>query len=91
MSDNERFFVDERVGCIAVLDRLEIDPENRCLESGTAGVVRYWDADHVDLPCCPTCGHWPGKTWKLSPETVAQANALAAHLNAGNSLESFQS
>ena len=37
----ERYFVDERAGCIAVRDRLNTDPDYRGLHWDTEGVVRY--------------------------------------------------
>lgn len=36
-----RFFVDERVGCIAVRDKFRTDPEYRGLHRDTEGVVAY--------------------------------------------------
>jgi len=38
----ERFFVDERTGCIAVRDRSNTRPEYQGLHSDTKGVVKYW-------------------------------------------------
>lgn len=42
MAAERRYFVDKRVGCIAVRDRLQTDPDYPGLHSDTRGVVRYW-------------------------------------------------
>jgi hypothetical protein len=42
-----RFFVDERVGCIAVIDRDIYDPDRPGLSADDKGVVRFWRGRHV--------------------------------------------
>lgn len=78
----ERYFVDERSGCIAVRDRNYTDPDDNCLQHYTEGVVRYWYGEHVLGEKCITCGHRASSTMVVPKETVALAKELASELNA---------
>ena len=51
-----RYFVDERIGCIAVRDRTKTDPNYKGLESTTEGVVSFKMGILVKQ-ICPECGH----------------------------------
>ncbi len=44
-----RYFVDERVGCIAVRDRERTDPEYPGLHFDTKGVVQYWSGVYEEM------------------------------------------
>lgn len=56
MKAQERFFVDERSGCIAVRDREQTDPEYQGLHSDTEGVVWFSMFPMVEVKC-ECCGH----------------------------------
>lgn len=79
----ERYFVDSRVGCVAVRDRWMTDPDDQGLHEDTTGVVWYRQGQSVDLPPCPTCGHSNGKQWIVSAEDLAAAQAECDKLNRG--------
>jgi len=53
----ERFFVDERTGCMAVRDSINTDPEYQGLHSYTEGVVKYWSGVYEKAIPCSSCGH----------------------------------
>ena len=85
----DRYFTDERVGCIAVRDREATDPEYNRLHSDTAGVVRYWGGEpRKDL--CPTCGHVRGLAYVVLDKARAEAYALCEELNTPNAELSFK-
>lgn len=76
----DRYFIDERVGCIAVRDRENTDLEYQGLHSDTQGVVKFWGGELAE-DCCPTCGHTT--THHTVPAaTKAKAILLCAELNA---------
>jgi hypothetical protein len=83
----ERYFVDERVGCIAVRDREHTDPEYRGLHADTNGVVQYWHGNSSEplgplgTDClCPTCRQ-RRMNWSIADTDHAAAHALCAELN----------
>lgn len=76
----DRYFVDERNGCIAVRDRDNTDPDYNGLYSDTKGVVKYWAGQSV-IHTCPTCGHCKSQGWELSDEAIQEAHALCNSLN----------
>jgi hypothetical protein len=82
MSDQPRYFVDERTGIVAVRDRTLTDPEYPGLHYDTAGVV--WSRMWKRLPQapCPTCHHQPDDAWALDPADVGEAHRVADELNA---------
>ncbi len=45
---DERYYTDERVGCIAVMDRTKIDHDYNGLHSDSPGVVVYWPGAKED-------------------------------------------
>jgi len=78
-----RYFVDERGGCIAVRDREKTDPEYPGLHPDTTGVIRYWDgAPNSDT--CPTCGQRRLAGWEIADADRQAAVALCAELNQAN-------
>lgn len=81
MSNVERYFVDGRVGCIAVRDRRYTDPTYQGLHADTAGVVAHWQGERK-TKTCPTCGHVGFDTWAVTEEHRQAAHELCAKLNA---------
>ncbi len=77
---SERFYVDRRVGCIAVRDRTKIDPEYPGLHPDTEGVVRFWSLPKLPVKC-ETCGHVGEQFSDGEPERLI-AECLAEELNA---------
>lgn len=63
-----RYFVDERVGAIAIRDRLK-------------GVVHYQHGKWVTEKC-PTCGQQHGGHWEIDGAQIAEALNLCDQLNA---------
>jgi hypothetical protein len=78
---SERYFVDERGGCIAVRDRQNTDPDYQGLHEDTAGVVWFCMGD-LGAAKCPTCGQKTHGGWSVSDAQVAAARAVASSLNA---------
>jgi len=76
----ERYFVDERVGCIAVRDRENTDPDYNGLHSDTKGVVKFWEGIHK-YPTC-TCGN---SEYQIPNEIRENAYDFCATLNSVNS------
>jgi len=74
-----RYFVDDRVGCVAVRDRQHTDLAYQGLHPDTEGVVRFWCFGREERTC-PTCGH-ATSDWTSGKEEVAEAHALADKLN----------
>lgn len=87
MSNAERYFVDERSGCIAVRDRENTDPDYPGLHSDTTGVVAYWHGRVVEGERCETCGHVSPGGLRVSVHDKAQAILLCGELNAKASRE----
>ena len=76
----DRYFVDERGGCIAVRDRLNTDPEDSGLDSDKDGVVKYW-AGFQQKHLCPTCHQVTHTEWKVKDADRADAEGLCFQLN----------
>lgn len=76
---SERYFVDERAGCVAVRDRTKTKPQYQGLHCDTLGVIRFWSKGS-EPDRCPTCGHDRGK-WADGAEQVAEATELCRVLN----------
>lgn len=72
MDSEPRFFVDSRVGCIAVRDRDKTDPEYQGLHHNTEGVVWY---EH---------GEQRGNQWVLKVGAYERAVVTASTLNANH-------
>ena len=76
----DRYFVDERCGCIAVRDREKTDPGYPGLNYNTTGVVKYWGGTQR-AETCPACGQRRPAGWEV-PDAVRQAAVtLCAELN----------
>lgn len=71
----KRFFVDIRIGCLAVRDRQHTDPDYQGLHNDTPGVVRYWHGVQNDIGDRLN-------VWTVDDEDIAAANALCDELNA---------
>lgn len=83
----QRYYVDQRSGCIAVCDRIKYEA---CVKEfgpmpGLHGndqhVVEYW-AGSPKASKCPTCGHVRSEGWELSAESITAAHLLCDELNA---------
>ena len=85
----ERFYVDERGGCVAVRDKDNTDPDYPGLHSDTAGVVCYWGGMPMSEKC-PTCRHERSAGWKMAVEDIESAHKLAAKLNLENDTKNKQ-
>ena len=66
----ERYYVDKRVGCIAVRDRT-LDNDEQCLHPDTTGVMKYWSGSNS-----PEFGGWG-----VSEQSVSDAYDEAIRLN----------
>ena len=80
---SERYFVDQRGGCIAVRDRELTDPYYQGLHSDTTGVVWYAHGQMVRV-CCPTCNHITHSHWEVSDTKLKEAQRVCAQLNAAD-------
>lgn len=80
---SERYFVDERGGCIAVRDRqhVEYDPDYQGLHPDTPSVVFYRGGQQVQHRC-ETCKQITHTTWMMRPDDVVAAHAECERLNA---------
>ena len=76
----DRYFVDERGGCIAVRDKLNIDPDYNGLEPYAKGVIKYWSGILIQQSC-PTCGNKMPQTWEINDIDRTNAYTLCAELN----------
>lgn len=75
---DERYYVDERVGCMAVRDRTQ-KSDRPCLDDETVGVVKFWRGCNVP-DICPTCGHHSSH-WEVPEESRTEAHQLCAKMN----------
>ena len=73
-----RYYVDLRVGCIAVRDRT-LDGDDHGLLPETPGVIKFWCGSLVSKEC-PTC-HCRSSEYIVSEEIVAKAEKLCEELN----------
>jgi hypothetical protein len=76
----ERYFVDERSGCIAVRDRQNTDPDNNGLHSDTQGVIKYWDGESK-IDVCSTCGNKNFHGYFVADDIKQEAYSLCDSLN----------
>jgi len=79
----ERYFVDQRGGCIAVRDRELTDPEYNGLHHDTEGVVKFWEGKRIEKTC-PCCGHTNFSHWEVLATDIVKACALCKELNETN-------
>ena len=78
---DERYYIDERAGCIAVRDRTMTIANEPGLHSDTMGVIRFWHGDRTSHKCTE-CGHHVDDGWMI-PEAARQAaRELCDRLNA---------
>lgn len=82
MSEN-RYFIDERTGCIAVRDRQATDPDYPGLHSDTAGVVWY-EHGEPDNKKCSHCGNTRSYGWKLQHGARERAEEVLERMNNGD-------
>lgn len=79
---SERFYVDERVGCIGVRDRTEdasrVDEPG--LNTETTGLLRLWFGVHKTKQC-PTCHTMLDDGYTISDVVKQSAAGLAEKLN----------
>ncbi len=80
MGEEIRYFVDKRIGCVAVRDSEHTNPEDQGLHEDTCGVIKFWSGKLDKIVRCPTCGHLDTK-WDVDEETIAEAEALCEELN----------
>lgn len=76
---DDRFFIDERTGCIAVIDRERRDPDDNGLDADRSGVLWYEQGIAV-VEVCPHCHHQKSSGWKLKPGARARAEAALAKI-----------
>jgi len=77
---SNRYFIDERGGCIAVRDREQTDPDYNGLHPDTPGVVWYEPGVHEPQKC-PHCGSVTRHEWKLKPGARERAEIECSRLN----------
>lgn len=83
----KRYYIDERVGCMAVRDR-ECDApsvEEPGLWPETTGVVRFFSGVQRQKTC-PTCGHKSAGGWTIEESDRAHAEELCDSLNANSTI-----
>ncbi len=76
----ERYFVEERSGCIAVRDRENTDPEYQGLHADTEGVVWY-EHGEICFEFCPTCNQKASSMICLKPGARERAESECRRLN----------
>jgi hypothetical protein len=80
MSKPLRYYVDERVGAIAVRDRYLDNPDDKGLWRESQGVIAFWAGRYIP-DRCPTCNQPHGGHWSISDEDIASAKLLCETLN----------
>ncbi len=80
----ERYYIDERVGCIAVRDSL-VKTDDSHLDSQTEGVAGFWMGQWRQDEC-PTCHQKCGGHWEIGEGIKAEATRLCEKLNAEDRL-----
>lgn len=79
MSEENRFCIDKRAGCVAVVDRKEF-LNSPGLHSYTPGVVAFWTGERKKEKC-PECGHVRLSYWTVPEETLNIAHEICEDLN----------
>lgn len=77
----KRYMVDERSGCIGVIDTT-MERTRNGLAKDDPEVVWYRAGHHVPNPC-PHCGKDQGGSWSIDPKASEEARALCDRLNSG--------
>ena len=75
----QSFYIDERVGCVAVRDR-RVPCRSEGLMPDLPGVVKYWSGERV-MRICTKCQHEVFMHWNVSQESLSQATELCKKLN----------
>ena len=75
-----RYYVDERSGCVAVMDRRLINKHYNGLHSDTEGVVKYWHGTQQHKTC-PTCGHIYSCGWMVDDDSLKAAHEVCDEMN----------
>ena len=78
-----RYYIDERVGCLAVRDSSVHNEYEPGLDSNAPGVIRYWHGE-PKVKICSECGRRQSDGWYIPPEYRQEAQALCDELNAAN-------
>ena len=83
----DRYYLDRRVGCVAVRDSRVMVEENG-LHSDSEGVVKFWmgEVKVPDKHHCPLCGTYHeiaafGMNWTVSEEIIKEATKFCEDLN----------
>ena len=76
----DRYFIDERGGCIAVRDRENTDEHYPGLHRDTQGVVQYWPGQKIERKCS-RCGHVEFVAWDVPEADMSAAAELCDRLN----------
>lgn len=77
----KRFFIDERIGCIAVRDSsLMNEDSGNCLERESDGVV-WFRMGHHSVRYCEKCHQATGSDWTISDVMRTQAQEECDRLN----------
>jgi hypothetical protein len=76
---SNRYFVDERGGCVVVLDRTKYDFPDGCLDHNEDAVMEFWAKEKVKTRC-EACGHVK-EAWADAGKILEEANRLAMRLN----------
>ena len=74
-----RYEIDQRVGCIAVVDT-EVKSNSDGLHPDTPGVAKYWHG-YQDIITCKECGHIKPSDWKIEDSDIKEAKELVEKLN----------
>ena len=80
MKTEKRYFVDRRIGCTAVRDKKETDPDYPGLHEYTKGVVKYWPGV-LKKTRCKECGADRRKGWEVNNNDIVAAEKLCKVLN----------
>ena len=86
----ERYFIDERTGCLAVRDSQAIEQVEQAGEevsnglcSESIGVIQFWSGTNKNKKC-PTCGHESFDGYHIPEQYLQEAKALCSSLNDPN-------
>lgn len=80
-SKKERYYLDERVGCMAIRDRTKDDPNESGLHSDTEGVITFYEGTLVDNGNCPTCQQRRPTVWNMPELDKIEARKWVGILN----------
>ena len=76
----DRYFIDERGGCIAVRDREDTNPDDHGLHPETQGVVKYWHGEPTTQKG-RACRHGSLGGWVVLEYDKAEAERICDSLN----------